>query len=72
MSHRDTFKTYNPVTLTLGIGFLAGGFWLVAILLLHGARTAIGGVVIILFAVLPFSLGATIVHNQLRLRKLAK
>jgi len=70
MSLFDTFKTYNPVTLTVGIFFMAGGVWTITELVLHGVRTAIGGVfVVVFFVLIPVSLGMAIVHNQLRLRK---
>lgn len=73
MSLLDTFKTYNPVTLTLGIFFVAGGVWTITELVLHGVRTAIGGVfIVVLFVLIPVSLGMAIVHNQLRLRKNSK
>ena len=73
MSLLDTFKTYNPVTLAVGIFFMAVGVWTIAELVLHGVRTAIGGVfVVVLFVLIPVSLGMAIVHNQLRLRRNSK
>ena len=73
MSLLDTFKTYNPVTLTVGIFFVGCGGWTITELALHGVRTAIGGVfVVVLFVLIPVSLGMAIVHNQLRLRKNSK
>jgi len=73
MSLGDTFKTYNPVTLTLGILFVAAGFWTIAMLLAHGVRTAVGGLFIfVLFILFPLSLGIAIIHNQLGLRKRSK
>jgi len=73
MSLVDTFKTYNPVTLALGIFFVAAGVWTITMLVLHGVRTAIGGVVVVVLVVLiPVSLGMAIVQNQLRLRKNSK
>ena len=73
MSLLDTFKTYNPVTLAVGIFFMAVGVWAIAELVLHRVRTAIGGVfVVVLFVFIPVSLGTAIVHNQLRLRRNSK
>jgi hypothetical protein len=70
MSLRDTFQTYNPVTLVLGWLFVACGAWAVVELLLRGVRTALGGIVVFVFAgLIPVSIGAAIIHNQLRLRK---
>jgi len=73
MSLLDTFKTYNPVTLAVGTFFMAVGVWTIAELVLHPVRTTIGGVfVVVLFVLIPVSLGAAIVHNQLRLRRNSK
>jgi len=70
MSLRDTFQTYNPVTLIFGWLFVACGVWAVAELLLRAVRTVLGGIVVFVLAVLiPVSIGAAIIHNQLRLRK---
>jgi hypothetical protein len=68
MSLLDTFKTYNPVTLTVGCLWVAVGLW--AIFMLLPTRTLIGDVfILVLCVVIPISLGAAIIHNQLRLRK---
>ena len=73
MSLFDTFKTYNLVTLTLGIFCVAVGVWTITELALNGVRTAIGAVfVVVLFVLIPVSLGMAIIHNQLRLRKNSK
>jgi len=73
MSLLDTYKTYNPVTLVVGCGFVAYGLWLVSELLLHGVCTILGGVFIFVFFIcIPASLGIAIIHNQLRLRKNSK
>ena len=70
MSRDDWFKNYNPVTLALGILFIAAGVWTITELVVHGVRTSIGGVVIVVLGVLvPLSLGLVIIQNQLRLRK---
>ena len=78
MGPRDTLKTYNPVTLVVGCGFVACGLWVVAEVLLDGVSTnwwrtaagAAGGIVMLLLCiVVPISLGAAIIHNQLRLRR---
>ena len=78
MGPRDTLKTYNPVTLVVGCLFVACGLWVVVEALLHGVGTnwwrttagAAGGIVMFLLViVIPISLGAAIIHNQLRLRK---
>jgi multisubunit Na+/H+ antiporter MnhG subunit len=67
---RDTFETYNPITLGVGCLFVACGVWAVLELLLHGVRTVLGGIVVVILAVfVPVSIGAAIIHNQLRLRK---
>jgi len=72
MSLRATFETYNPVTLAVGCIFVACGLWVVFEVVLHGLRTAAGGFVLVLVAVMPVTLGVAIVHNQLRLRKNSK
>ncbi|MGA9305189.1 MAG: hypothetical protein WBW31_07295 [Candidatus Sulfotelmatobacter sp.] len=81
MSLRDTFETYNPVTLVVGCGFLACGFWVLFEVLTHGIRAnwwrtvagAAGGLVMFLLCiVVPISLGAAIIHKQLRLRRSQK
>jgi len=73
MSLGDAFKTYNPVTLALGIFLVAAGLWTITELVVYGVRTAIGGVfVVVLFVLIPVSLGMAIVQNQLRLRKNSK
>jgi hypothetical protein len=70
MSLRDTFGTYNPVTLGVGCFFVACGAWTVLELLLHGVRTVLGGIVVVVLTVfVPVSIGVAIIHNQLRLRK---
>jgi hypothetical protein len=70
MNGLDTFKTYNPVTLSMGCLWVAVGFWVVFELIRHGTRTAIGGAFIfVLFVFIPIGLGAAIIQNQLRLRK---
>ena len=69
----DTYKTYNPVTLAVGIFFVGAGVWTIAALLLHGVRTVVGGIfVVVLFVLIPVSIGTAIVHNQLRLRKISR
>jgi hypothetical protein len=61
----DTFKTYNPVTLAVGCLFVACGFWTVFEVVLHGARTALGGVFIfVLFVLVPVSLARGCNHTQ--------
>ena len=73
MTLLDTYRTYNPVTLIVGCGFVACGLWTVSELFLHGVHTVLGGVVIfILFILIPTSLGIAIIHNQLQLRKHSK
>ena len=81
MSLRDTFETYNPVTLVVGCGFVACGLWVVFEVLLHGvyanwwrtAAGAAGGIVMFLLCiVVPISLGAAVIHKQLRLRRNSK
>ena len=70
MSLTDTFKTYNPVTLAVGCGFVVCGFWTVFEVVTHGVRTVAGGIFVFVMAVLlPLSLGVAIIHNQLRLRR---
>jgi len=70
MSLRDTFQTYNPVTLVVGCFFVAYGAWMTLELLLHGVRTFLGGIIVFILAVfMPVSIGIAIIHNQLRLRK---
>src|SRR5947209_12761846 len=65
----NTFKTYNPITLVVGISFVGVGIW-GALFCLRGVPTSEGLVFILVFAVLlPLSLGAAIIENQLRLRK---
>jgi uncharacterized membrane protein len=65
MSLLDTFKTYNPVTLTVGIFFVGCGGWTITELALHGVRTAIGGV----FVVVLFVPSVLAKNNHLRLLK---
>jgi hypothetical protein len=72
MSLRGTFERYNPVTIGVGCGFVACGLWIIFELVLHGVRTAVGGVVLVLFAAIPVSLGVAIIHNQVRLRRNSK
>ena len=80
MSLRDTFETYNPVTLVVGCGFLACGLWVVFEVLTRGIRAnwwrtaagAAGSVMFLLCIVVPISLGAAIIHKQLRLRRSQK
>lgn len=73
MSLLDTFRTYNPVTLAVGSFFVLCGVSSITELVLHGVRIAIGGVfVVVLFVLIPVSLGIAIVDKQLRLRKNSK
>ncbi len=67
---RDTFKTYNPVTLAVGCLFVVCGLWIVFAILYYGTRTLVGGLVVfVLGALIPLSLGAVIIRDQLRSRK---
>ena len=70
MKLTDTFKTYNPITLTVGCGFVLCGFWTLFEVVTHGVSTVAGGIFVFVMAViLPLSLGVAIIHNQLRLRR---
>jgi hypothetical protein len=72
MSARDTLKIYHPVTLVVGCGCVMFGI-LASVELLPGTPTVIGDIFILtLFVLLPISLGAAIIHNQLRLRRNSK
>ena len=79
MSLRDTFEVYNPITLAVGCLFLGCGVWVLFEVLLNrhlnvamlDLRAAIGLMVMFALVVLiPIALGAAIIHNQLRLRKI--
>jgi hypothetical protein len=69
MSLRDTFETYNPVTLAVGCFFVAAGCWIIFEFAMHASRTLVGAAVILVFASMPISIGAAIVHSQFRLRR---
>ena len=65
----DTFKKYHPVTLIVGIGFVASGVW-AAFMFLPGTPTLEGlAFILLFFVVIPVTLGAAIIQNQLRLRR---
>jgi TRAP-type C4-dicarboxylate transport system permease small subunit len=69
MSLLHTYKVYNPITLLMGCLFVGVGMWLLFELVRHGVQTTAGIFVIVVFAALPISIGAAIIHNQLQLRR---
>ena len=66
-----TFKTYNPVTLLVGVGFVAGGGWIVFELAPHAfsLRNWPGLAFLTVSGFMPIGIGAAVIRNQLRLRR---
>jgi hypothetical protein len=70
MSRTDIFKTYSQVTLGVGFGFEFCGVWNFREFMTHELRTVAGSILfVVIFVLLPLSVGGAIIPNQLRLRR---
>ena len=72
MSLRDTFQTYNPITLLYGCGFLVAGLWLIFEMVTHGVRTVAGVLLISTIVLWLITFGLAVIYKQLRMRRGAK